>query len=179
MLPANTFRKLTGYLPQFLVFAVKNFPLVRVVLGLILTMVVLEYATLSLMVPLVQGSAGISGKPGALGEFWNHGAELPGFPPSQQTWLWMFLVLLGMRILAGYLQITLNVSVAKQIHALDIYFWLTYRSSYLRQARVIPRSALQLQFGASYRLDGQRLETSNGPFCGSSKRSRSSTPRPR
>lgn len=41
--------------------------------------------------------------------------------------------------------------------ALDIYFWLTYRLSYLRQARVIPWAALQLQFGASYRTDAHGL----------------------
>jgi hypothetical protein len=41
--------------------------------------------------------------------------------------------------------------------ALDIYFWLTYRLSYLRQARVIPWAALQLQFGASYRQDAHGL----------------------
>ena len=39
--------------------------------------------------------------------------------------------------------------------ALDIYFWLTYRLSYLRQARVIPWPALQMQFGASYQTEGQ------------------------
>ncbi len=33
--------------------------------------------------------------------------------------------------------------------ALDIYFWLSYRLSDLRQARVIPWPALQMQFGAS------------------------------
>jgi hypothetical protein len=38
--------------------------------------------------------------------------------------------------------------------ALDIYFWLTYRLSYLRQARVIPWAALQMQFGASYQTEG-------------------------
>jgi hypothetical protein len=37
--------------------------------------------------------------------------------------------------------------------ALDIYFWLTYRLSYLRTARVIPWAALQLQFGAGYGTD--------------------------
>lgn len=39
--------------------------------------------------------------------------------------------------------------------ALDIYFWLTYRLSYLRQPRVIPWAALQLQFGAEYATEGQ------------------------
>jgi hypothetical protein len=41
--------------------------------------------------------------------------------------------------------------------ALDIYFWLTYRLSYLRQPRVIPWAALQLQFGSSYRADAHGL----------------------
>ncbi len=41
--------------------------------------------------------------------------------------------------------------------ALDVYFWLTYRLSYLRQARVIPWAALQMQFGSSYQSDGQGL----------------------
>jgi hypothetical protein len=41
--------------------------------------------------------------------------------------------------------------------ALDIYFWLTYRLSYLRQARVIPWAALQMQFGASYSADAHGL----------------------
>jgi Plasmid encoded RepA protein len=41
--------------------------------------------------------------------------------------------------------------------ALDIYFWLTYRLSYLRQARVIPWAALQMQFGSSYGADAHGL----------------------
>lgn len=41
--------------------------------------------------------------------------------------------------------------------ALDIYFWLTYRLSYLRQARVIPWRALQMQFGSSYGTDAHGL----------------------
>lgn len=35
--------------------------------------------------------------------------------------------------------------------ALDIYTWLTYRMSYLRQPTVIPWETLQLQFGAHYK----------------------------
>ena len=41
--------------------------------------------------------------------------------------------------------------------AWDIYFWLTYRLSYLRQVRVIPWPALQLQFGSSYAADAPGL----------------------
>lgn len=113
-----TIRKLLGYLPQFLRFAYKTFPLARVVLGLTLLMVVLEYAALSLMVPLVQGSVRVAGASGgALGVFWDHVAQFLGLAASQRTWLWMFLVLFAARISVGYAQLTLNVFVAKQIHA--------------------------------------------------------------
>lgn len=39
--------------------------------------------------------------------------------------------------------------------ALDIYCWLTYRLSYLRQPTEIPWPALQMQFGADYAMQGQ------------------------
>lgn len=39
--------------------------------------------------------------------------------------------------------------------ALDIYCWLTYRMSYLRKPTVIPWGALQVQFGADYKLTRQ------------------------
>jgi hypothetical protein len=41
--------------------------------------------------------------------------------------------------------------------ALDIYFWLTYRLSYLRQARLIPWAALQMQFGSNYQAHAHGL----------------------
>lgn len=42
--------------------------------------------------------------------------------------------------------------------ALDIYFWLTYRLSYLRKDTLVPWALLQAQFGADYAQDahGQR-----------------------
>jgi len=39
--------------------------------------------------------------------------------------------------------------------ALDIYCWLTYRMSYLKTPIVIPWGALQMQFGADYKLTRQ------------------------
>jgi len=38
--------------------------------------------------------------------------------------------------------------------ALDIYFWLTYRLSYLRKDTMVPWPLLQAQFGADYAQDG-------------------------
>lgn len=117
MLPTYTIRKIFGYLPRFFVFAIRTFPLVRVVLGLTLLMVVLEYATLSLMIPLVQGGIGSTAKPGVLGRFWDHTAAILGLQSSPRTWLWLFLLFFALRIVVGYTQITLNIFTAKQIHA--------------------------------------------------------------
>lgn len=39
--------------------------------------------------------------------------------------------------------------------ALDTYFWLTYRMSYLRKNTVIPWELLQMQFGADYAANAQ------------------------
>jgi len=41
--------------------------------------------------------------------------------------------------------------------SLDIYFWLTYRMSYLQKDTVIPWQLLQMQFGADYAQDAHGL----------------------
>ncbi len=41
--------------------------------------------------------------------------------------------------------------------SLDIYYWLTYRMSYLQKDTVIPWQLLQMQFGADYAQDEQGL----------------------
>jgi ABC-type bacteriocin/lantibiotic exporter with double-glycine peptidase domain len=117
LLRATTLRKVLGYLPRFLSFTYRRFPLARVVLLLTLLGIVLEYATLSLMVPLVRSGSGSSGLAQSIVSFWSRIAAVLDFPASQQTWLWMFLLLFALRIVAGYAQITLNIYVAKKIHA--------------------------------------------------------------
>jgi len=48
--------------------------------------------------------------------------------------------------------------------ALDIYCWLTYRLSYLRQTTIIPWEVLQLQFGAGYATDLQGVRNFKRAF---------------
>ncbi len=48
--------------------------------------------------------------------------------------------------------------------ALDIYCWLTYRMSYLKQSLTIPWKVLQLQFGADYTLNPQGLRNFKRAF---------------
>ena len=113
---AYTLRKVGAYLPRFLRFVYVTFPLARVVLLLTLCLVVLEYATLSLMIPLARVGA-TSAAARVLLAFWGRVAAALGLPIAQQTWLCLFLLLLGLRMLFGYAQITVNTLVAKQVHA--------------------------------------------------------------
>lgn len=48
--------------------------------------------------------------------------------------------------------------------SLDIYFWLTYRMSYLQKDTVIPWLLLQMQFGADYAQDEQGLRNFRKKF---------------
>lgn len=48
--------------------------------------------------------------------------------------------------------------------ALDIYCWLTYRMSYLKQKTTIPWPALQVQFGANYATDPQGVRNFKKAF---------------
>lgn len=48
--------------------------------------------------------------------------------------------------------------------ALDIYCWLTYRLSYLRQSTTIPWAVLQLQFGSDYATDQQGVRNFKKAF---------------
>jgi ABC-type bacteriocin/lantibiotic exporter with double-glycine peptidase domain len=111
-----TMRKVFGYLPQFLGFVYRTFPLVRVLLPLTMLTVALEYAALSLMLPLT-GTSSQGGSARAITAFWTSVAGRLGLAADQATWLWLFVVAMAFRVLVGYLQTILNVYVAKQVHS--------------------------------------------------------------
>lgn len=80
--------------------------------------------------------------------------------PEQAT-LWMSTVTLSRDFFDEITDrpVPINMGALKCLKrspfALDIYTWLTYRMSYLRQPTVIPWEALQTQFGADYHLTRQ------------------------
>jgi hypothetical protein len=80
--------------------------------------------------------------------------------PDQAT-LWMSTVTLSRdffdEIVNSPVPINMNAlrHLKRSPFALDIYTWLTYRMSYLRQPTVIPWETLQTQFGADYHLTRQ------------------------
>ena len=74
----------------------------------------------------------------------------------EQAGLWQSTLTLGADFFAEVVERPIPVdmralqALKRSPMALDIYVWLTYRFSYLKQPTVIPWPALQAQFGAGY-----------------------------
>lgn len=110
--------KVIGYLPTFASYVFRSFPSARLAVAVSVIGVFLEYAALSVMLPLANGegkkAGGISV---AVVDFWHQAAKTIGLPETSRTWIWLFLMLLGLRIAVGFLQLVLNTWVSKRIHA--------------------------------------------------------------
>lgn len=110
--------KVVTYLPRFATYVFERFPSARFAVAVAALGVILEYAALSVMLPLASSSGqsvgSISSK---VIEIWHTIAMQIGLPIEPRTWLWLFLLLLGVRIVVGFAQITLNTWVSKRILA--------------------------------------------------------------
>jgi ABC-type bacteriocin/lantibiotic exporter with double-glycine peptidase domain len=101
---------------KFLIFVLRRFALARVALVSTLVLLVLEYATLSLMIPLAATAGGMSSGNVRVTEVWSSVLHSIGLQPGLATWLWLFLVMLGLRSCAGYAHLLLIASVSRQVH---------------------------------------------------------------
>lgn len=103
-------------LPGFLFLVARRFPLMRWAFALTLVLLILEYAVFSLMIPLATDEGGKAGAAGAVTRFWSEIASFLSQPATRMTWLWLFLLLLGARMVLGYAQLLLSAWVSKQVH---------------------------------------------------------------
>ncbi len=106
--------KVAHYLPKLTKYVFREFPSARVAVLVAVLAVVFEYATLSVMVPLV-GSVGQSSSGVFAFRIWGTIAAAIGLPNQPRTWLWLFLLLLGLRIAIGYAQLSVNTWVSKSV----------------------------------------------------------------
>jgi ATP-binding cassette subfamily B protein len=112
-----SFTKIFHYLPCFIKFVFRNFPAAYAALTVTVLGVAMEYAALSAMIPLSNDGRGGSATSARVTEIWHGFIAEVGLPDGARTWLWMFLLLFGIRIAIGLAQISLNTYVAKQILA--------------------------------------------------------------
>jgi ABC-type multidrug transport system fused ATPase/permease subunit len=102
---------------RFMAQVARRFPTLYVVLLLTLALLVLEYASLSLMIPLSTGQTGSAADRSSITvSIWTSIARALGLAPMLITWVWLFLVLLALRSVAGYAHQALATMLSKQVH---------------------------------------------------------------
>jgi ATP-binding cassette subfamily B protein len=110
--------KIVLYLPRFVAYVFRHFPSAKFAVAMAAFGVILEYATLSVMLPLANvNSQIVSNTSEKIITMWSIIAGKIGLPENPRTWLWLFLLLLGARIVVAFSQTTLNTKVSKQIFA--------------------------------------------------------------
>lgn len=109
----NLFRITAGQLKIFLRMA-RHFPMIRLALIVTMLLLFLEYATLSLMIPLSMGT-NLNSDAGIV-TIWIAVITFLGLSPSLMTWVWLFLVLLSLRSIVGYAHLCITTLASKQVH---------------------------------------------------------------
>lgn len=95
------------------VFVAKNFKLFPAVVGLTLCVLFLEYLATSLMVPM---SSGQSATDSMVVHAWQRFAEAVDMAPETRTWLWIFFVVMMIRLFLGYVLTVLTTRLGKKVH---------------------------------------------------------------
>jgi ABC-type bacteriocin/lantibiotic exporter with double-glycine peptidase domain len=109
----NQQRGLIVQVLNFLQYLIGRFRLFYVVLALSISVLFLEYVATSLMIPLAPGQSGTGG---GVTVTWFKIAELVGLPPVFRTWLWIFFLLMCLRLMMGYALSVLTITLGKQVH---------------------------------------------------------------
>ena len=105
-----------SHVGRFFLHVIAEYPLARWTLLLTVALLVLEYSSLSLMIPLSMGANAASGGNSIIVATWSAVARAIGLAPGLMTWIWLFLVVLALRSIAGYLHLCMTTMVSKQVH---------------------------------------------------------------
>lgn len=98
---------------RYTLYVAKNYRAFYVVLGLTLLVLVLEYLATSLMIPLAPGQTTSNS---SITQFWSKVAVQLGLEPASKTWLWLFLVIMMVRLVMGYFLAVLTTWLGKRVH---------------------------------------------------------------
>lgn len=107
--------KQSSLLIQILGFAnylVRKYPLFYVVIALSLVILLLEYLATSLMIPLSPSQE----KDSLVVSSWTWIVTAIGMPPTFRTWLWIFILLMCLRLILGYVLSVLTTLLGKTVH---------------------------------------------------------------
>ncbi len=110
---AHSLRQTLLQIGGYIGFVARRFPAFHGLLALTLAVLALEYIATSLMIPLAPGKASDAS---AVTRAWLAVASQLGLPPVSRTWLWLFFVLMTLRIALGYVLSVLTTWLGKRVH---------------------------------------------------------------
>lgn len=94
-------------------FVARNFRAFYVVVALTLGVLALEYLATSLMIPMAPSQTVASSQ---VAGFWSRVTEHFGLEPVFRTWLWLFFILMMVRLSLGYVLSILTTWLGKMVH---------------------------------------------------------------
>lgn len=94
-------------------YVARNFRVFYAVVALTLLVLVLEYVATSLMIPMAPGQAAASS---SVTRVWSGIAGRLGLEPVSRTWLWLFFVVMMVRLVLGYVLAVLTTWLGKRVH---------------------------------------------------------------
>lgn len=94
-------------------FVARNFRAFYVVVALTLLVLVLEYLATSLMIPMAPGQAAANSP---VTQVWSRVAGQLGLEPVSRTWLWLFFIVMTVRLVLGYVLSVLTTWLGKRVH---------------------------------------------------------------
>lgn len=104
---------LTGQIIRYTGYVARNFRAFYAVLGLTLLVLLLEYLATSLMIPMAPGAAAANSP---VTQAWSKLALSAGLVPETRTWLWLFFLVMMVRLVMGYVLAVLTTWLGKRVH---------------------------------------------------------------
>lgn len=104
---------IAGQIFRYTGFVARNFRAFYVVAALTLLVLVLEYLATSLMIPMAPGQAAANSP---VTRVWTGIASQFGLEPVPRTWLWLFFIVMTVRLVLGYVLAVLTTWLGKRVH---------------------------------------------------------------
>jgi ATP-binding cassette subfamily B protein len=98
---------------RYTLYVVRNFRVFYVVVGLTILALALEYLATSLMIPLAPGQSVVNSQ---VTRVWDQVADQLGMIATTRTWLWLFFIIMILRLVIGYILSVLTTWLGKRVH---------------------------------------------------------------
>jgi ABC-type bacteriocin/lantibiotic exporter with double-glycine peptidase domain len=98
---------------RYVKYVAGNFRAFYIVVVLTIVALVLEYMATSLMIPLASGQVNAHSP---VIQFWTYIARFLGQDPNSRTWLWLFFMVMAVRLTIGYILTVLTTWLGKRVH---------------------------------------------------------------